>query len=102
MLFLVPGEGIMNDKSCRNCHRSNASRSRGLCYHCYQDREIRHQFSPVSPYGIHFDDLEGPRPAPKRKTKFFPGSKEKIELLRTRAERLESLWHEEDGRRDLR
>ena len=91
----------MNKNPCRNCHGPHASRARGLCYRCYVDEQIRCRFPPLCSYGVHFVDFDGSSLGPKRRTKFLPGSKKKIELLRKRSGRLENLWHGEDARRDL-
>lgn len=78
---------------CRHCHELPASRPLQLCWKCYYNRSIRASYSTQSKYG-----RRGVAPAgrhPQFATVCRPGP-DKVEILQTRAERGEGLWHEDD------
>lgn len=86
-------------KLCCHCNKRRASRSRGLCWLCYEDPEIRNLYQPISKFGVRgVMDRNGCRPQPLKATNALPGSLEKIAELEQRAKRGESLWHPQDAR----
>ncbi len=43
---------------CQHCQKREASRPRCLCHRCYQERNIRCQYSPIGPQGNRTDGAE--------------------------------------------
>lgn len=96
---------------CKNNLASSASRRmksgdrryatrRGLCWHCWKNKNIRVQYPPVSAWGArgHKDRPAGvgrPLPTP---TDALPGTAEKIEVLRERARKGQLLAHPDDAK----
>jgi hypothetical protein len=85
-----------DQRRCRHCQAAPVSRPRGLCWKCFYTPGVRDQYPPAFvPTGVR--DGFGPRPRPETPTRARPGSPEKIEVLRQRAQRRQELWHPEDA-----
>jgi len=86
---------------CKHCDRefvpgSVARKPRGLCTRCYKRPEVVAKYPPLpgSYYGV---TVEGDGRSPKVPTHHLPGTPGKIEVMRQRAERGETLFHPLDG-----
>lgn len=102
--YLLAGRNYANPRppvppgqECRNCGVGKVSRPRGLCWHCYYTPGVRDQYPSTSRYarrGLgNFNRTPPPAPEP---TAAPPGTAEKVEVLRLRAEAGVSLWHPGD------
>lgn len=82
---------------CRNCGKIPSGRPRGLCGSCYRSPDIRKRFDSVSKFGRRgVADNYCPVRLPEFPTDAMPGSDRKIDVMRFRAERRESLFHPGD------
>lgn len=81
--------------ACVHCGKIATLRPRHLCWHCYEDRDIRHATPIVSYHGLRGAD-SNPVRKPCKPTTAFPGSKAKIEVLAQRAANGEELFHPDD------
>lgn len=81
---------------CRHCGQHKRSlRPRGLCFRCYYTPGLREQYPSTSIYAVHGVGNEPAKKIPTPTTA-APGSAEKLEVLKQRAENGEQLWHEFD------
>jgi hypothetical protein len=86
---------------CRNCHRVESNRPRGLCWSCYYTPGVRERFPSTSKFarrGVGNGCVFVPMPA--RPTPATPGSAEKLAVLEERARLGVSLWHPADAPMD--
>ncbi len=79
---------------CRHCHERVASRSRGLCWHCYHTPEVIALYPTTSVYG-HRGASAATRPA-DRACLALPGTEVKVAELERRAGLHMELWHKGD------
>lgn len=85
---------------CVHCGLKEAKASRGLCYTCYRQGDIRTLYrgasSKYAVHGVGNDNAEPP--ACQQATDAPPGSVEKLDTLAARAERGEALYHPADAK----
>ena len=81
-------------KFCRHCARRVACRAAGLCWACSRALEIRALYSPRAAV-LHVD--HGGRLLPAEPTDACPGTPRKLEVLRSRVERNQQLYHPLDA-----
>lgn len=81
--------------TCRHCGRPKVNRPRGLCWGCFENREVRNLYGPLNAYGRRGIGYTGERlPTP---TTARPRTPEKLAVLVQRAERNEALFHPADA-----
>lgn len=83
-------------RMCQHCGKRVASRGRGLCWSCYEKTDIRSRYSCRKGYYPR-QPAEGNDDFPIEPTEHMPGTAEKIEVLRQRAEAMAPLHHPQDA-----
>ncbi len=85
---------------CRHCQTRQARYARGMCWTCYQDRDIRGLY-PLAPMkrdagrrGLGRENKTGALPA--EPTNAQPGTEAKIVVLMARVAQGVALWHPDD------
>jgi hypothetical protein len=86
---------VLGRPACRHCNSRPASRARGLCCVCYDDRSVCHLYSRAR--GASFVD-SGKHPISQKSTDAMPGTEDKIRVMMGRAGRQEQLFHPADAR----
>lgn len=85
---------------CKHCGKVGLTRSRGLCYACYQNYEIRKQYGSYTkvPFGSEFnlDSRSRPLPLPDQPTEAVPGSEQKVAIMEQRLQSGRSIFHPHD------
>jgi hypothetical protein len=97
--FQTPGRA-----ACVHCGQTRQVRRRGLCWGCFENREIREQFDSFCRRGIGIDGdsrLPEPTDALTIEEGGHYATEAKLAILSMRAERGESLHHPDDARRCL-
>jgi hypothetical protein len=75
---------------CRHCARGKVNRPRGLCWGCYYAPGVKSLYPTDPKYGRRgAGNGNGRRPLPAAPTTAAPGTPEKVEVMRQRAERNE-------------
>ena len=83
---------------CKHCQYRKVCKARGLCSICYSCLEIRDKYPLLTTKNSKYDhnDFYGKAPISESPTGAIAGSVDKIETMRARAERKESLFHPRD------
>lgn len=91
-------EDLQSRPRCRNCNGARVSRPRGLCWRCFHLPDVRESFEPVSEAGRRgIGNGHAGYKMPGLPTTAVPGSAEKFEVLKQRAEARQCLWHPADA-----
>jgi hypothetical protein len=85
--------------ACRHCQEPCKAHRRGLCRHCYQQKDIRRRYPPIGragEAGAKAAAANGARALPETATASRPGSEARIEVLQSRALQGVTLRHPGD------
>jgi hypothetical protein len=83
---------------CRNCQKVNSNRPRGLCWSCYYTPGVRDRYPSTSKFGRRgVGNVNNRAKLPPCPTHAFPGTPEKVAVLKERALLGVSLWHPLDA-----
>jgi hypothetical protein len=88
--FQLPGAASRTRTLCRHCRHRSISRSRHLCFICYNVTAIRVRYPPTARTanrGIGLGDL--PEKLPTSPTMALPGTEAKLTVMEERARRCE-------------
>jgi hypothetical protein len=84
--------------NCRHCGHTPAGRPRGLCWSCYERREVRALYDCPSKFARRgIEDFYGRFQLPAAPTTALPGTPEKVAVLIMRAACRQALWHPQDA-----
>lgn len=84
-------------KPCVHCQGVDDQRASGLCWRCYDDAEIRILYT-LAYVGVGVDIGMGEPDLPDRPTTAYPGTVDKIKVMRRRANQGRAIFHPEDIR----
>lgn len=86
------------EKICQHCKKSRINRPRKLCWSCYYTPGVKELYPSTSKFARRgVPDKNGETPPPTQATQ-IPAGKNRVEVLRQRAARGETLWHSDDAR----
>lgn len=90
--------------ACRHCKDQDrvANRPRGLCWTCYYTPGVKELYEPIGEKGVYgaygsATPMNHRGRLPAQPTNELRGTPEKIEVMRERAARGESLFHPDDA-----
>ncbi len=81
--------------TCRHCQQHPATRSRQLCYGCFENSSIRDLYPPMTRNKS--DRSRRNRRLPRVPTSAPPGSEAKIRVMQHRFMRRMQLFHPQDA-----
>lgn len=86
---------------CRHCIRNKVTRPRGLCWTCYYTPGVKELHPSTSKFASRGNGNANTKRMPTEPTSALPATPEKLEVMRRRAERGESLFHPLDAMRPM-